>query len=154
MTTVPSCYTGQFVGTSGSVGVWYVAVFGTLHHTVGQWRTLREVGQTKVRSKLTGGMLDAHTQTWIQAFKQMHIHTQADTVRRTPSFQPVPHLGNSYFRKEHIRTHIASSSPPFYSPLPLLLPPSLWPSSSPLLSSLSFLRQYYTSHRLQSVFLI
>lgn len=59
-----------------------------------------------------------------------YIHKQTD--RHTPSFQLAPHLGDSYFRKEHsIRTHIASSSPPFLLPLPSLLPPSLWPSSSP-----------------------
>lgn len=107
MTTALLCYTGPLVGTEQCLG--------TLHHIAVQWRMHRKLRQTKVRPKLTGsmvGVLDAHSHSDIHSNRCTYTHKQMD--RHTPSFQQAPHLGDSYFRKEHsIRTHIASSSPPF-----------------------------------------
>lgn len=117
MTAVPSCYTGQLLGTSTGLSVWCCwTVFGTLHHTAALRRTSREVGQAKVRTKLTGSTADA--------LKQMHIldvHKQMD--RHTPSSQPAPHQAIS-----GKNTALGHTLPPA---LPLSLPRSLLPHGLP-----------------------
>lgn len=72
-------------GTSRGLNVLNRAVFGTLHHTAALWRTHRKVGQTKVRNKVTGSMVDVHTHSCTQTDAHT-LNTQADGQMQT--FQP------------------------------------------------------------------
>lgn len=122
MTAALSCYTGLTAGYLCRRGC-LSFVFGTLHHHCGSVDNTRGglVERTKDGRgpKLTGSEVDTHTHTptFIHSHRCANTNKRAHTRINTLSFQPAPHLGAGYFRKERsIRTHTASSSLPLPPP--------------------------------------
>lgn len=134
MTSPPSRSSGRLV--QGCLFLF----LGTLQHTAAQTRTRKSLGRTKGRSlnwrEVWCAHAYTHTHTYTHTPKHTHrfMHSDEKRDRCTPPFQPAPHLGDGYFRKEHnIRTHI-HSTPDTHTPTSF----PLAPSRHQLLSSLSF----------------
>lgn len=146
MRSAAPCYSASLAVGEG-VGVWWHG--SVLGHcaTLRLSEHTREGDAEKVKTEPDGKWGGSKHRTAAAAQMQSSIRcrwgfslnrcicTHKQAYRHKLSFQPAPHLGDSYFRKEHnIRTRIASSSIPCLCSLCSLLPSGLsCPTPFPLL---------------------
>lgn len=129
MTLPPSRTSGRVQGYRG-----VCFVFGDTAAHCSAHKNTQEFGTHQGQElKLTVWCAHTYTHTPIQTHTHRFMHSDEKRDRCMPPFQPAPHLGDGYFRKEHnIRTHIHSPLTHIPTSFPLA------PSCHQLLSSLSF----------------